>query len=189
MKGRHFFSVTIMAVFLLTAGELEAQKPWIHVEVIEAGSSQSKVHINLPLSLVQVALDLAPDKIISDGHIHIDHHGHNDISVQDLRKIWQELRDSGEAEFVSVDKEDKTVTITREEDTIRIDVDDRSSQSSETVRVRIPIRVVDALFSGEGEELNLRDALEELKDERGEIVRVEGPNEDVRIWIDERSGK
>ena len=190
MKGRPFFLATTMAVSLLAAGQLEAQaKPWIHVEVIEAGTSQSKVHINLPLSVVQVALDFAPDKIISDGHIHIDHHGHNDISIRDLRKIWQELRDSGEAEFVSVDKEDETVTITREGDTIRLDVDDRSSGGGETVHVKIPIRVVDALFSGEGEELNLRDALEELKDERGEIVRVEGPNEEVRIWIDERSGK
>ena len=72
---------------------------------------------------------------------------------------------------------------------IRIDVDDRAAGDGETVRIRVPIRVVDALFSGEGDELNLRDALEELKDERGEIVHVEGPDEDVRIWIDERSGK
>jgi hypothetical protein len=180
-----------MAVFLLFAGRLDAQTPWIHVEVTEEGAKQSKVRVNLPLSVALVALEVAPDEIISDGHFNIDHHGHHDISVPDLRRIWQELRDSGEAEFVSVEEEDETVTIVREGDLIRIDVTDRSSDESksETVHVKVPIRVVDALLSGEGEELNLRAAVEELKSERGEIVRVEGPDENVRIWIDERNGK
>ncbi len=191
MNRRPFYLATLMAVALLTAGRLEAQTPWIHVEVTEEGAKQTKVHVNLPLSVALVALEVVPDEIISDGHINIGHHGHHDISVPDLRRIWQELRDSGEAEFVSVEEEDETVTIVREGDLIRIDVTDRASDESEreTVHIKIPIRVVDALLSGDGEELNLRAAVEELKDERGDIVRVEGPDENVRIWIDERNGK
>ena len=190
MKGRLFSIATLLAVCLAINGRLEAQaKPWIHIEVTEEGASESKVHVNLPLSVVQVALDVAPEKIVSDGHIHIDHHGNNDLSVEDLRRLWQELREAGDAEFVSVEKDDETVTITREGELFLIDVDERSSDEAETVRVRVPVRVVDALFSGEGDALNLRDALEELKDERGEIVRVDGPNENVRIWIDERKGQ
>jgi hypothetical protein len=53
------------------------------------------------------------------------------------------------------------------------------------VRIEIPIEVVDALFSGQGEELNLRAGFAELKKRRGDIVRVKDNDSTVRIWIDE----
>ncbi len=46
--------------------------------------------------------------------------------------------------------------------------------------------VVDALFSGEGQDLNLKDAISELKSLRGDIVRVDDGGTNVRIWIDEK---
>jgi hypothetical protein len=71
---------------------------------------------------------------------------------------------------------------------IRIEVEELDDETEkETVNIKVPISVVDALFSGEGDELNLVDALDKLKELRGEIVRVEGGDADVRIWIDERS--
>jgi hypothetical protein len=107
--------------------------------------------------------------------------------------MWRELRDTGDAEFVTVEGDDENVKISREGDIIRIEVQDHSPRraeaeegENETVYVKVPVSVVDALLSGDGEELNIRDALEELKDERGDIVTVEGGDTDVRIWIDER---
>ena len=130
------------------------------------------------------------DKIVSNGHIHINHHGRHDLSISDLRRIWQELRDSGEAQFVEVEEDDEKVSIYREGDSIRIEIEDFDERpEKETVNVTVPITVVDALFSGEGDELNIGEALDLLKDQRGDIVRIEGGDADVRIWIDERSSK
>jgi hypothetical protein len=55
----------------------------------------------------------------------------------------------------------------------------------ESVRVEVPIEVVDALFSGQGEELNFRAGFAELQKRRGDIVRVKDDHSTVRIWIDE----
>ena len=190
MQKRYFMLALAAAVIIVpTALQAATDSPWIHIEVREDSGSKTKVDLNLPLSLVQVALDVAPEKIISNGHIKIDHHGHHDLSITDLRRMWRELRDAGEAEFVTVEEEDQKVKITREGNHLRIDVEERSHHGeleTETVHVKVPISVIDALMSGEGDELNLRDALELLKNERGEIVRVEGGDSDVRIWIDER---
>lgn len=186
-KRYYLLALAAALIFVPTALQAASDSPWIHIEVREDHGRQTKVDLNLPLSLIQVALDVAPEKIISNGHIKIDHHGHHDLSIADLRRMWQELRDAGEAEFVTVEEGDEKVKVTREGDYLRIDVEDRShGGESETVRVKVPVAVVDALMSGEGDELNLRDALELLKNERGEIVRVEGGDSDVRIWIDER---
>ncbi len=55
----------------------------------------------------------------------------------------------------------------------------------ENVEVRVPARVVDALLSGEGDELNLIAAMEALVDEgEGNLVTVTGDDENVRVWVD-----
>ena len=173
----------LAALALLVAAPLFAQTPWIHVEVDETGEDDTRVRINLPLSVVQVALEAAPDKIISDGDLHL-RHVDKDLDIESLRKMWAELREAGDAEFVTVEEENETIRVRREGDFIRIDIDDRGDGESEQVHVDIPVTVVDALFSGDGDTLNIEDALSELSNERGDIVRVEDGDTKVRIWID-----
>ena len=173
-----------VAALLLMTSPILAQTPWVHVEVEEGGDDNTHIKVNLPLSVVQVALEAAPEKFLEDGKIHL-HNMDHDLDVEDLRKIWAELRAAGDAEFVSIEGDDKTVHVSREGDLIRIVVDGRKEGSTEQVRVEVPVAVVDALFSGEGESLNLHDALEELKNQRGDIVRVDDGETKVRIWIDE----
>ena len=73
MKRSALVLVMAGAVALMVSGPLQAQanNPWIHVQVDEAGDESSKVRVNLPLSVVQAALRLAPDKIVSHGHFHL----------------------------------------------------------------------------------------------------------------------
>ncbi|GMR22988.1 MAG: hypothetical protein BMS9Abin37_1376 [Acidobacteriota bacterium] len=178
----------LVALALAVATPLFAQTPWIHVAVDETGEDDTRVNVNLPLSVVQVALEAAPDKIISDGKLHLRHID-KDLDVETLRKMWAELRETGDAEFVTIEKENETVRVRREGDFIRIyiaDIDDRADGEPEQVHVDIPVTVVDALFSGDGETLNIKDALAELSEERGDIVRVDDGETKVRIWIDER---
>jgi hypothetical protein len=167
----------------LSAIPLQAQTPWIHIEVDENEADASHVKVNLPLSVVQIALEAAPDKIVKDGRIHIHHTG-EDLDVEDLRRMWTELRNAPDSELVTVERKDETVSVRRQGDQFLVDVDDRNDKH--TVRVQLPVAVVDALFSGEGQQLNLKDAIDELKSLRGEIVRVDDGETKVRIWIDEK---
>ena len=47
--------------------------------------------------------------------------------------------------------------------------------------------LVDALLSGEGDEMNIQAAVAEIQKRRGDIVRVHDADSDVRIWIDEQN--
>jgi hypothetical protein len=162
--------------------EAPASRAWVHVRV-EEPSRQSKVSVNLPVSVVEAALQAAPEKFMSKGQIHFGHRGKNDLSVSDLRKAWNEIKATGDAEFVTVEDEDETVRVSRAGNLMLIHVDKPSGK--ESVRVEVPMEVVDALFSGQGEELNLRAGFAELQKRRGDIVRVRDENSTVRIWIDE----
>ncbi len=170
---------------LLAAAPLvaQAQSSWLHVQVNEGGDAGSKVHVNLPLALAEAALAVVPDKVM--GKV-TEKLSEKDVSIADVRKLWAELKASGDAEFVTVEEADETVRVAREGEWIRVRVD-KKGQDAEKVQVDIPITVVDALLSGEGEELNLRAAIAELKGATGDIVRVTDGDETVRVWIDARN--
>jgi hypothetical protein len=157
---------------------------WLHVRV-EEGEKQAKVSVNLPVSVVDAALQAAPETITADGHIRLGpHHGHHDdLSVTDMRKAWSELKAAGDGEFVTVEEDDQTVKISRAGDLVLVHVDKPSGRDE--VRVEVPVDVVDALFSGQGEELNVKAAFAQLQKRRGDIVRVHDDKSTVRIWIDE----
>jgi hypothetical protein len=170
-----------LALLLCTAAAWAQSEPWIHVRVIEHTKDGSKVSVNVPLSLAQVALEVAPKDVLEKGRLKLRE---KNISVADIRKLWTQLKASGDAEFVTVEEKDKTVRIARAGDHLRIDVRDQSDKN-ETVQIRMPLVVVDALLSGEGEAMDVGAAIAQLKGQRGEIVTVEGSDNQVRIWIDE----
>ena len=106
------------------------------------------------------------------------------------RLLWAELKNAGDAEFVTVESGDESVRVARVGDKIRVFVEelkeDEGAESAERVQVEIPVEVVDALLSGEGEDLNLEAAVARLADQRGDIVKVEDGESRVRVWIDEK---
>jgi hypothetical protein len=156
------------------------KSPWIHIEVLEAGQKEPKVKVNLPIQLARTALQMAPDDVMDDGHIRIDH---NDVSVSDLRKMWKEVREAGDAEFVTVQEKDSTVKISRKGSKLYVHVDEKDS--GDQVRVEVPVSLVDALLAGSGDTLNVDAAVAEL--ERmgpGEVVHVVDGEDSVRIWIE-----
>ena len=61
----------------------------------------------------------------------------------------------------------------------------RVDGSDGTVRLDLPVAVVDALFSSEGDNLNIAAAIGELKNLRGNIITVSEENRQIRVWIDE----
>ena len=174
-------AVVAVAVLMGTGVSAQSTSPWLHVRVMEAGEDSPSVNVNLPLSAVRALLDLVPDRIASHGRIRL--HRHHDMSVSDLKAVWQTVRDTIDGEFVSVDTHDGHVRVARHDDVIdvRFDGDDDDKQ----VRIEIPIAVVDALLSGDDDSLDLAAALDALKDRRGDIVRIIDGDERIRVWIDE----
>ena len=176
-------AVCIPTLTMAYPARTAAQGPsaWVHVRV-EERANQSKVAVNLPVSVVEAALQAAPEKVMAQGRIHLGHGG-NDLSVADLRRAWNELKTTGDAEFVSVEDGDQTVRVARSGNLVLVHVEKPGGR--EAVRVEVPVEVVDALLSGQSEELNVRAAFAKLQNRRGDIVRVHDENATVRIWIDE----
>lgn len=178
---KRLWPVAVLA--LLVSAPALAQTPWIHVEVDEGGDDASHVKVNLPVSVVEIALEAAPDEIVDDGEIHLAHID-EELDIEDMRRLWDELRETGDAEFVSVEEDEKTVKVRRTGELIVVDIEDRRDGRDDG-RIEVPVSVVDALFSGDGNDLNIGAALAELRTQRGDIVRVTDGETRVRVWIDE----
>ena len=186
MRKQAISTAALATALLLSAGVVSAQSaaPWLHVRVTESGDNGTRVAVNLPLSLVQVFADIAENEIrkeLSGGGSHF-HLGH-EIQIADLRRAWNELRAAGDAELVEIEENDQRVKISRLADKIIIEFSGGGNDGNG--RVEVPVSVVDALLSGDGEELNVRAALDQLiATTAGEIVFVEDQRTTVRVWIE-----
>lgn len=157
---------------------------WLHVRV-EEPKQRSRVHVNLPLPVVEAALKAAPEAIASEGRIHLGRHGSH-LDIDDFRQVWNELKAVGDTEIVSVEDGDDKVNVSKKGDLVQVRVQEDNGR--ESVHVDVPVALVDALFSGPGDELNLRAGIAELRKLRGDVVRVNDRNSTVRIWIDDSAG-
>lgn len=175
-------------VFLGFAVALSAQAPtaWIHVQVIDDQDADARVNINLPLAAVEAALQLAPGTVSTEGRVRL---GNDGVSIAAIRRIWEAVRGAGDAQLITVEEQDKRISVARKGDLIEViivEADQRGPVSNdERVRAEIPVPVVDALLSGDGDTLNVRAALKELQGRRGDVVRVEDGSKRIRVWIDE----
>ena len=160
---------------------VQASSPWIHVRVEE--TKGSKVSVNLPLSVVEAALKAAPETVMDHDHFHFGRHG-RDLKISDIRKMWQELKKTPDVDLVTAEERDEKVTVAKKGDLLLIRVE--KAGGVEEVHVEVPAAVLDALFEGEGEALNVRAALAQLQLRRGDIVRVNDKDNTVRVWIDEK---
>jgi len=155
-------------------------EPWVHVEV--SGDSDENMHLNLPLAALEAALAIAPNTVVRDGQLRLG--TEHEIPVSAFRDLWRELRDVGDAEFATIQHDGRDVRIARDGGTIFVDVSGPDGVDAGAVHVEIPLLVVDALLSGDGETLDVRAAIQELGTLRGEVVRVIADN-NIVIWIDE----
>ena len=199
MRKSVLAGIGLAAVAFLPAAGAVAQTgtPWIHVRVEEA-KKQSKVHVNLPLSVVEAALKAAPEIVEKEGKLHIG--GHHDLSLADMRRVWKELAAAGDAEIVNVESPDENVKVMRKGSVVQVLVDNKpqagaaaeagkAPKKAEQVRVEVPVSVVDALLSGEGETVNIKAAIAEIQKLRGDIVQVHDEDTTVRIWVDEQNSQ
>jgi hypothetical protein len=175
-----FIFMTSLLLGSVGLAQTQVRAPWIHLEVVEKADDPGTIKVNLPISMVDVALNMVKDKNLKEGRFKLDH---TDFSVAEMRQLWNELKNAGNAEFVTVEKKDETVRISRQGNLVLIKVSE--SKKTENVDIKIPVGVVDALLSGPGEELNLKAALLAMKEKNvGDILTVNEANTQVRLWID-----
>ena len=180
MKKSLLAGIGLLALVALPAVPARADAPWIHIRVEEA-KEQSRVRVNLPLSVVEVALEAAPE--IIEEHAKIDL-ADEKFKIESLRKVWKELSAAGDAEFMTMESDDENVKVVRRGDLVQVFVESQKEGGQE-VTIEIPVALVDAALSGEGSEINIKAAVAQLQSQRGNIVTVREPETTVRIWIDE----
>lgn len=168
---------------LLLALPLAAQsKQWVHVHVDNPRESE-KVKVNIPVSLVENLMPLVEnDRDMKEGRIQLHD---RDMNVKDLRKAWEAIRKEGDGEFITVEKPEGNFKLYTKANFLYVDTD---GNSRDQVHMKIPMKVVDALFSGSENELNLMAAVQALKDSGvKDIVTVKNDDSTVRVWVDENN--
>lgn len=156
---------------------------WFHVTVQEEGGDNANVTLNLPISIVEKMLPLIPQDEMRDGRIVIDD---QEFDAAKLRALWQEVSSSPDMTYVTVKTDNENVKVSKEGGYLIARTTEHSERGAQ-VHARIPLAVVDALLSGEGNTLNVQAALAALVAEgEGELVTVNDDRNQVRVWIDSR---
>ena len=112
MRQRIPHLLAILALVLGAAGTATASDLWLHVRVDEADGA--KVKVNLPVSMMEKAISMVPQEHFRNGSIHLDDCC-NDISVSELRELWQELKNSPDMTFVTVEEDQPATAVAQHE--------------------------------------------------------------------------
>ena len=190
MNGKKIFGIALLAAGVTAsaafAGSRSTDDLWLHVKVHDA-NEDSRVTINLPLSVIEKAGPMIPREARTSGRIRFG--DDEDFTIAELREMWQEVQRKPDATFITVDERDSKVRVAKRGNTLHVfAVDKGIGKRDEEVEIKIPVPVIDALLSGSGEELNIGAAIQALaRQGAGELVTVTGDDETVRIWVDDIS--
>jgi len=173
----------LLLLGLLVVSTAGAADKWLHVRVEEGDHDGERVHVNVPLSLVERMLPLITVDELSEGKLILAELD-GELHGIDLRELAAALADAPDADFVTVESDDEKVRVSKEGEYLIVGVEDRDKRSSEKVRVRIPLAVVDALVGDEPGELDLVAALRRLGEFEDTLIDIQSDGESVRVWID-----
>jgi hypothetical protein len=172
-----------------TAGkssEPSKQDRWLHIRVDNPDSKEETVRVNVPLELAEKVLPTINRDRLQSGKVKIDE---IDCHGVDLHALLDAVRTSKDGEFVTVQNKDSDVRVAKENNYFLVHVVDKNHASKRShVEVKIPMKVVDALFSGRKDELDLVAGLRALSAQGDtELVSVKDEGNTVRIWLDSKN--
>ncbi len=161
-----------------------ASELWLHVRVEGKTGDEEIVRVNIPLSLVKAVLPMINEAQLRDGKIVLDAEG--DLQGIDLQELWKAIQDTPDGDYVRVKSKEENVRVAKEKGFLLVNVDNSKESVNETVRVTIPLAVVDALLSTDSTELDIMAAINALGAYSGDLVTVQDGDTFVRIWIDDQ---
>jgi hypothetical protein len=164
---------------------------WIHVRVESKDDKGEAVHVNVPIEMAEKVLPAINHENLQGGKVRINHAHLNDV---DLRTILDAVRSSKDGEYVTVQSNEEDVRVAKNAGYLYIHVrDKKSGKHSDSgkdtkVEIKVPMKVVDALFSAGKDELDVVAALRALSSNGDtELVSVKDDQETVHVWIDSKN--
>ncbi len=158
---------------------------WLHVRVISSDAKGETVRVNVPLELAEKVLPAINKDRLHAGKVKIDDAHVNDV---DLRALVEAIRTTRDGEFVTVQSNDCDVRVAKQSNHLIIHVFDKQNSRKSEVEVKIPMKVIDALFSAGKDELDLVAALHALAGQGDtELVSVKDHENTVRVWLDSKN--
>ena len=164
---------------------------WLHVRVDDPDSKGEIVRVNIPLELAEKVLPAINKDQFHNGRVKIDHFDCNGV---DFHALLAAVRDSKDGEFVTVQDKDQEVRVAKQNNYFLVHVIDKEGSKDSkdhkrsNVEVKIPMKVVDALFSAGKDEVDLVAGLHALALQGDtELVSVKDHEQTVRVWLDSKN--
>jgi hypothetical protein len=180
----------MVSMFACAAMAMPADR-WIHIRVIESGPDGERVRINIPLSLAEAVLPTIKADKLCDGKVKIEGRAFDQV---DLRALLEAVRGAQDNQYVTVESDHENVEVAKAGEFLLIKVHEdregarktaRARKAPNTVDIKIPFKVAQALLSGRNDELNLLAAVRALAEYPNlELVGVKDESDNVRIWVD-----
>jgi len=169
---------------------------WIHVRVESKDAEGETVRVNVPIEMAVKILPAINHDNLHGGKVRIDNAHLNDV---DLLTLLDAVRSSKDGEYVTVQSNQDNVRVAKNAGYLYIHVnenpgkgkkhaDAKDSSKESKVEIKVPMKVVDALFSAGNDELDVVAALRALSSSGDtELVSVKDDENTVRVWIDSKN--
>jgi hypothetical protein len=200
-------TVAFAAVFLApvalaqstSATSSGAKEQWIHVRVESTEDKGETVRVNVPVEMAEKVLPAINKDKLHNGKVHIDSAHLDDV---DLRTLLDAVRTSKDGEYVTVQSRENDVRVAKSNGYLYVYVTEKlttkkatkgetakpNSAKESKVEVKVPMKVVNALFSAGKDELDVVAALRALSANGDtELVNVKDSENTVHIWIDSKN--
>lgn len=193
-------SVLLVPVTILAQTTSSTKDQWIHVRVENKDNTGETVRVNVPIELAEKVLPAINKDRLHNGKVHIDSAHMEDV---DLRALLDAIRTSKDGEYVTVQSHENDVRVAKSGGYLLIHVTDKTGHKSaesktkdgkeltaheSKVEIKVPMKVVDALFSAGKDELDVVAALRALSANGDmELVSVKDSENTVRVWIDSKN--
>jgi hypothetical protein len=193
-RTKLFGGVSLLSAIVVLAGASAAlgqsgstKDRWLHVRVINSDKKGETVRVNIPLELAENVLPTINKDHLHNGKVTIDQAHLNDV---DLHALLNAIRTAKDGEYVTVQGADQDVRVAKEGGRLLVRVkDNKSSKSNRSdVDIKIPMHVIDALFSAGKDELDIVAGLHALALQGDtELVSVKSEENTVRVWMDSKN--
>jgi hypothetical protein len=166
---------------------------WLHVRVISTESKGETVRVNVPLEMAEKVLPAINKDRLHNGKVRFDQ---REIEGVDIKTLLDAVRSSKDGEYVTVQGTDSDVRVAKQNGYMFVHVTEKEPSSAKSgkateksrVEVKVPMKVVDALFSAGKDELDIVAALRALSAHGDtELVSVKSDDNTVRVWLDSKN--
>ena len=193
-RTQRFGVISLLSAMVVLAGASaafgqsgSAKDRWLHVRVINSDNKGETVRVNIPLELAENVLPTINKNHLHNGKVTIDQAHMNDV---DVHALLNAIRTAKDGEYVTVQGTDQDVRVAKEGGRLLVHVKDNKGPKSNksNVDIKVPMHVIDALFSAGKDELDIvagLHALASLGDT--ELVSVKSDESTVRVWMDSKN--